>query len=232
MQPRTHRHRYIRPHTLSLPPSLPLSVLPALDKLSTHIIYTFERATLRHVEFATHLRLAFYEFISVHLRLMWRRRRVKPRLRRQLVEPVIKLNCLTANGGASARFIIQGARPCLCAGPQASAITFGPHHKNVLPLDRAGQRSEHCFGRSPAQSGLSMHTTLATDTLARMQKRLAEFRISTLTTLLGYVACTYTKGVGVEWRDAKLIFNMPSSLIKRNIWGTERAMQQNKHRFH
>jgi len=49
----------------------------ASDGTHTHIIYTFERATCRHVEFffslfqfATHLRLAFYEFISVHLRLM------------------------------------------------------------------------------------------------------------------------------------------------------------------
>lgn len=59
--------------------------LATLDKLSTHIIYTFKRATLRHVELATRLRLAFYEFISVHLRPMWRC---------QLTEAVIKLNCL------------------------------------------------------------------------------------------------------------------------------------------
>lgn len=85
----TCRHTHTHKHTFnSAPIHSTLHFTPslaALDKLSTHIIYTFKRATLRHVELATRLRLAFYEFISVHLRPMWRR---------QLTEAVIKLNCL------------------------------------------------------------------------------------------------------------------------------------------
>lgn len=67
----THTHTLTHVHSTllrSTPHSTP--PLAALDKLSTHIIYTFKRATLRHVELATRLRLAFYEFISVHLRPM------------------------------------------------------------------------------------------------------------------------------------------------------------------
>lgn len=69
-------HTHTNAHTCTLD-SAPIHstvdstpTLATLDKLSTHIIYTFKRATLRHVELATRLRLAFYEFISVHLRPM------------------------------------------------------------------------------------------------------------------------------------------------------------------